>query len=78
MLRLGDTGPQVAELQERLGQLNLYDDEADGVFTRPVEDAVHTYQLARGITGDSSGEYGPATRQRLESETSPPQQPSQQ
>ncbi|MGN5378516.1 peptidoglycan-binding domain-containing protein [Streptomyces lasalocidi] len=78
VLRLGDTGPQVAELQERLGQLNLYDDDVDGVFTRPVQDAVHTYQLARGITGDPSGEYGPATRQRLESETSQPQQPSQQ
>ncbi|OIK03552.1 peptidoglycan-binding domain-containing protein [Streptomyces monashensis] len=77
VLRLGDRGPQVAELQERLGRLNLYDDGVDGVFTRPVEDAVHTYQLARGITGDPYGEYGPATRQRLESETSQPQQSSQ-
>ncbi|MEU8693319.1 peptidoglycan-binding domain-containing protein [Streptomyces sp. NPDC048665] len=75
VLRRGDQGPQVTELQERLRQLNLYADQVDGVFTRPVEDAVRTYQQARGITGDPYGEYGPATRQRLESETS---QPSQQ
>jgi peptidoglycan hydrolase-like protein with peptidoglycan-binding domain len=75
VLRRGDQGPQVTELQERLRQLNLYADQVDGVFTRPVEDAVRTYQLARGITSDPYGEYGPATRQRLESETS---QPSQQ
>lgn len=72
VLRRGDTGPQVTELQQRLRQLNLYDDQIDGVFTRPVEDAVRNYQTARGITGDTYGEYGPATRKSLEAETSQP------
>ncbi|MFB0617109.1 peptidoglycan-binding protein [Streptomyces sp. AGS-58] len=72
VLRRGDTGPQVTDLQQRLRRLNLYGDRIDGVFTRPVEDAVRDYQLARGIRGDTLGEYGPATRASLESETSQP------
>ncbi|MFF9085192.1 peptidoglycan-binding protein [Streptomyces sp. NPDC014991] len=72
VLRRGDTGPQVTELQQRLRRLNLYGDQVNGVFTRPVEDAVRNYQLARGIKGDTLGEYGPATRSSLESETAQP------
>ncbi|MEU7410940.1 peptidoglycan-binding protein [Streptomyces sp. NPDC042638] len=72
VLRRGDTGPEVTELQLRLRQLNLYADPVDGTFTRPVEDAVRTYQLARGILSDPLGEYGPATRKALESETTTP------
>jgi hypothetical protein len=72
VLRRGDKGPEVTELQLRLKQLNLYGDDANGVFTRPVEDAVRTYQLARGIQGDTLGVYGPATRESLEAETSEP------
>ncbi|MER6733717.1 peptidoglycan-binding domain-containing protein [Streptomyces puniciscabiei] len=72
VLQRGDQGPQVTELQERLRQLNLYSDRIDGVFTRPVEDAVRNYQLARGIQGDTLGVYGHATRQSLEAETSEP------
>ncbi|KOV92216.1 peptidoglycan-binding domain-containing protein, partial [Streptomyces sp. NRRL B-3648] len=72
VLRRGDTGPQVTELQQRLRRLNLYGDQIDGVFSRPVEDAVRTYQLARGITGDLPGEYGAATRKSLEAETTRP------
>ncbi|WP_199832708.1 peptidoglycan-binding domain-containing protein, partial [Streptomyces puniciscabiei] len=72
VLQRGDQGPQVTELQERLRQLNLYGDRIDGVFTRPVEDAVRNYQLARGIQGDTLGVYGHATRQSLEAETSEP------
>ncbi|WP_225830767.1 peptidoglycan-binding protein [Streptomyces sp. NK08204] len=72
VLRRGDKGPEITELQLRLRQLNLYGDQANGVFTRPVEDAVRRYQLARGIQGDDPGTYGPATRASLESETSQP------
>ncbi|MET8767319.1 peptidoglycan-binding domain-containing protein [Streptomyces sp. NPDC004658] len=72
VLRRGDTGPEVTELQQRLRRLNLYGDQIDGIFTRPVEDAVRTYQLARGIMGDVLGTYGPATRRSLESETTEP------
>ncbi|KMS87817.1 MULTISPECIES: peptidoglycan-binding domain-containing protein [Streptomyces] len=72
VLRRGDTGPEVTELQQRLRELNLYGDQVNGTFTRPVEDAVRTYQLARGIRGDDWGTYGPATRRSLESETTEP------
>ncbi|POX64210.1 peptidoglycan-binding protein [Streptomyces sp. Ru62] len=72
VLRRGDTGPEVTELQQRLRQLNLYGDQVNGTFTRPVEDAVRNYQLARGITGDDLGTYGAATRRSLESETTEP------
>ncbi|MFJ9866068.1 peptidoglycan-binding protein [Streptomyces sp. NPDC101165] len=72
VLQRGDKGPEVTELQLRLKQLNLYDDDANGVFTRPVEDAVRTYQWARGLTDDPLGVYGPATRESLESETTEP------
>ncbi|MEU6771479.1 peptidoglycan-binding domain-containing protein [Streptomyces sp. NPDC046759] len=72
VLHRGDHGPQVSELQERLRQLNLYGDEINGIFSGSVEDAVRIYQLARGIRGDTLGEYGPATRKSLEAETSQP------
>ncbi|WP_227025963.1 peptidoglycan-binding domain-containing protein [Streptomyces fodineus] len=72
VLQPGDDGPEVAELQLRLRQLNLYADQIDGVYTRPVEDAVRNYQLARGIWSDPLGVYGPATRRSLEAETSEP------
>ncbi|MGW2744789.1 peptidoglycan-binding domain-containing protein [Streptomyces sp. NPDC001450] len=72
VLRRGDQGPEVTELQLRLKQLNLYDDQVNGVFTGSVEDAVRTYQWARGITDDPLGVYGPATRESLESETTQP------
>lgn len=72
VLRRGDTGPEVSGLQRRLRRLNLYGDRIDGVYTRHVEDAVRAYQLARGVTGDPPGEYGPATRKSLEAETTDP------
>ncbi|MEU6460426.1 peptidoglycan-binding protein [Streptomyces sp. NPDC046976] len=72
VLERGDSGPQVVELEYRLWELNLYDGEANGVYTHPVENAVSTYQLARGIQGDPLGVYGPQTRASLESETSDP------
>jgi peptidoglycan hydrolase-like protein with peptidoglycan-binding domain len=72
VLRRGDTGPEVTELQQRLRQLNLYGDRIDGTFTRPLEDAVRNYQLARGIKEDPLGTYGPATRKNLEQETEAP------
>ncbi|MFI5688263.1 peptidoglycan-binding protein [Streptomyces sp. NPDC051636] len=72
VLRPGDRGPEVTELELRLRQLNLYAGPVDADYTSEVEDAVRTYQWARGIRTDDLGVYGTATRTRLESETSEP------
>ncbi|MEU9155631.1 peptidoglycan-binding domain-containing protein [Streptomyces sp. NPDC048417] len=72
VLRPGDSGAEVTELQLRLTQLRLFSGKADGHYDRETEDAVRTYQLARGILTDESGVYGTATRAALESETTEP------
>ena len=72
VLRLGDTGPQVTELQLRLHQIGFYDGDADGDYDGDVESAVRSYQFTRVILADESGVYGHATRASLESETARP------
>ncbi|MFB7335909.1 peptidoglycan-binding protein, partial [Streptomyces adustus] len=72
VLRLGDRGPEVAELQQRLEQLRLYNGRIDGRFTNRVDYALRTYQWARGVRGDAPGVYGAETRAMLEAETSQP------
>ncbi|WP_327721481.1 peptidoglycan-binding domain-containing protein [Streptomyces sp. NBC_00490] len=72
VLRLGDRGPEVIELQLRLRQTGFFAGEADGVYDREVENAVRAYQLTRVVVDDEPGVYGPATRTSLESETSEP------
>ncbi|MFF4276713.1 peptidoglycan-binding protein [Streptomyces sp. NPDC001536] len=72
VLRLGDQGPEVIELQLRLRQTGFLSGEADGIYDREVENAVRGYQLTRVVAEDESGVYGPATRTSLESETSEP------
>lgn len=72
VLRLGDQGPEVVELQLRLQQVGVYDGEADGDFDQQVQSAVRTYQVTRFVLQDESGVYGKATRTALESETSEP------
>ncbi|WP_329578325.1 peptidoglycan-binding domain-containing protein [Streptomyces sp. NBC_01361] len=68
VLSTGSHGGQVKDLQRRLTQLNLYTEPADGRYSTDVADAVHRYQVARGIDEDA-GVYGPETRAALESET---------
>ncbi|MEW1611578.1 MULTISPECIES: peptidoglycan-binding domain-containing protein [unclassified Streptomyces] len=68
-LRRGDQGPQVAELQNRLGEVWLYHGDADGNFDDRVENAVRIYQSYKAIQGDPAGVYGPNTRSALEAET---------
>lgn len=68
-LRRGDSGPQVVELQKRLGQALVYSGPADGQYGQGVEDAVRLYQWDRDVEGDAEGVYGPMTRRALESET---------
>jgi hypothetical protein len=72
VLRRGDRGDEVTELQLRLRQLLLYNDEVNGVFTSKVEEALRNYQWSRGIQDDELGVYGAATRAKLESETKEP------
>ena len=68
VLRRGDRGGEVVELQQRLKRVFLYHDELHGQFNRRVEEAVRTYQWTRGIR-EEMGVYGPQTRARLEAET---------
>ncbi|MEU1001654.1 peptidoglycan-binding protein [Streptomyces tibetensis] len=72
VLRLGDRGPEVTELQLRLRQLQLYDDDSDGTFDDRLQEAVRTYQWSRGIQSDDLGVYDRETRAKLESETREP------
>lgn len=72
VLRFGDQGPEVVELQLRLRQIGFYGGDADGDYDRTVEGAVRTYQVTRAVLTDESGVYGTATRAALESETSEP------
>ncbi|WTB84157.1 peptidoglycan-binding protein [Streptomyces cellulosae] len=71
VLRRGDRGPEVVELQQRLRQVWLYQGDADGRYSHQVEEAVRRYQWQRGIN-EELGVYGPRTRARLESETRTP------
>lgn len=71
VLRYGDSGPEVTELQLRLRQTGLYNGDVDGEYDRAVENAVRGYQLTRVLLDDESGVYGLTTRAALESETSP-------
>ncbi|MER6956456.1 peptidoglycan-binding domain-containing protein [Streptomyces sp. NPDC000618] len=72
VLRLGDTGAEVTELQLRLTEASLYTGEADGTFSSEVESALRNFQWSRGTTEDGLGVYGPVTREKLESETKEP------
>ncbi|MEV6393691.1 peptidoglycan-binding protein [Streptomyces sp. NPDC051907] len=68
-LRRGDSGPEVAELQERLAAVWAYGGPVDGQYSQSVEDSVRWYQWDRGVRGDPEGVYGPKTRRELEWET---------
>ncbi|CAM5591275.1 hypothetical protein GCM10010233_39750 [Streptomyces pseudogriseolus] len=71
VLRRGDRGPEVVELQQRLRQVWLYQEDMNGQYGRRVEEAVRHYQWSRGID-EELGVYGPQTRARLEAETGTP------
>lgn len=67
MLRAGSAGPRVAELAQRLHELELLDDAgleaSGGVFTEEVEEAVEAYQAQLGLFVD--GVVGPQTLNAL-------------
>lgn len=70
-LRPGDSGSEVADLQRRLRQVGYWNagTPTDGVYSAAVADAVERYQRDQGLHGVAYGDYDPATRQRLESQT---------
>ncbi|MFF3375320.1 peptidoglycan-binding protein [Streptomyces sp. NPDC002680] len=72
VLRPGDHGDEVLELQQRLRQLALYVNDLDGVYDDNVENAVTAYQTTRNIDAEEPGVYDRTTRERLESETTEP------
>ncbi|WP_421106916.1 peptidoglycan-binding protein [Streptomyces sp. NEAU-S77] len=72
VLREGDSGAEVTELQKRLTQLLLFIGTADGEYDDAVKDAVAAYQDRYDIKGDPEGVYGENTRLDLESRTDEP------
>ncbi|THA63864.1 peptidoglycan-binding protein [Streptomyces sp. A0958] len=68
-LRRGDHGPEVAELQNRLREVWVYNAAVDSDYSDRVEQAVRDLQTWWNITGDPEGVYGPSTRRRLEAVT---------
>ncbi len=66
-LRRGDEGVDVALLQQRLAQLDLYNPkDIDGIYGRATEEAVKKLQRLEGLVAD--GIFGPRTLEVLPSE----------
>ncbi|MFC7330427.1 L,D-transpeptidase family protein [Marinactinospora rubrisoli] len=73
-LRLGDSGREVREVQERLIELGYWLDSADGEFGGLTQHAVVALQKAAGIGRD--GIVGPETRAALDEGVRPSAQSS--
>ncbi|RDG35523.1 peptidoglycan-binding protein [Streptomyces corynorhini] len=71
VLRQGDSGPEVSEVQQRLLRIpDVYEGgSVDGVYDATFTEAVGRFQLWYGIRGDETGVYGENTRRDLESRT---------
>jgi len=71
VLRLGDSGPAVSELQRRLSRVpEVYPEgTVDGRYDAALARAVARFQRWYGIRGDEEGVYGDDTRRDLESRT---------
>lgn len=61
---IGDTGPRIVALQERLIALGYNPGPADGTFTDQTRSAVADFQTCQGLAPD--GKVGPATEAALE------------
>lgn len=61
VLRVGNTGGSVRQLQEQLRQLRLYTGPVDGYYSHDVAAAVARMQQAQAIP-EPLGVYGPGTR----------------
>ncbi|GGK54265.1 peptidoglycan-binding domain-containing protein [Streptomyces flaveus] len=71
VLRPGDSGDDVTELQLRLRQLFLYAGPTTGTYDDQTENSVRSFQGSRNVD-DELGIYGEPTRESLESETDEP------
>jgi hypothetical protein len=56
---LGSRGPEVLQIQQRLGALQFYTGPADGVFGGGTDSAVRAFQQSKQLTID--GKVGPGT-----------------
>ncbi|MBD2462416.1 peptidoglycan-binding protein [Oscillatoria sp. FACHB-1407] len=63
LLQLGDSGPEVVTLQNRLRELGFYSGVTSGQFDAQTEEAVRAFQRSRGLTAD--GVVGPQTASSL-------------
>ncbi|WP_343242125.1 peptidoglycan-binding domain-containing protein [Streptomyces sp. SID9727] len=68
-LRRGDQGAEVAELQNRLREVWVYNGPVDSDYGDRTERAVRDLQTWWSIKGDPEGVYGPNTRSALEART---------
>ena len=64
LLRLGATGPAVAEVRARLAHLGFLDPDGRDAFDEATDAAVRAFQQERGLNVD--GIVGPETYRRLE------------
>lgn len=63
LIRFGDKGPQVGDIQRRLARLSVADLQEDGLFGERTRDAVRAFQRHRGLPAD--GIVGPETWRAL-------------
>jgi peptidoglycan hydrolase-like protein with peptidoglycan-binding domain len=64
LLRMGDSGPEVAAVQQRLVELNFWLPAVDGHYGSVTAQAVMAFQKSAGLSAD--GLAGPNTRAALE------------
>ncbi|MEQ9358665.1 MAG: N-acetylmuramoyl-L-alanine amidase [Coleofasciculus chthonoplastes F3-SA18-01] len=74
VLREGDTGPRVKELQQILNAQGFKAGPIDGIFGEGTEDAVISFQKFHGL--DADGLVGPATWKVLERVSKSPEPPT--
>ncbi|MFJ6406066.1 peptidoglycan-binding protein [Streptomyces hydrogenans] len=69
VLSMGDTGPEVQDLQRRLRYMWVYLGEIDGVYGDEVRSAVASFQGRMWPRVEEPGVYDADTRRKLERET---------
>ncbi|MFB7629825.1 peptidoglycan-binding domain-containing protein [Streptomyces sp. NPDC056149] len=66
MLRYGDSGAAVSDVQYTLWRLGLYHGRQYGSYDTDTVASVLKFQNWDGVRGDAPGEYGPRTRRALD------------